>query len=119
MLRNNPMAEPPPAPAAGGLVDWVCARAEANRSLSRCDPCKWFELRDLATTSRSIGSRAASQLPPTGCAKTRPQLAWFMCLTPATDRQALKHLEYAKAAIISARLNAPSLAPYVVLVCEG
>ena len=39
-----------------------------------------------------------------------------MCLSPATDALALQHLAYVKAAIVSARLNAPSLAPYVVLV---
>lgn len=39
-----------------------------------------------------------------------------MCLTPATDAKALKHLEYVKAALLSARLNAPTLAPHVILI---
>ena len=53
------------------------------------------------------------------CVATPPRMAWFMCLTPATDAQALKHLDYVKAAIISARLNAPSLAPYIIWVSES
>lgn len=56
------------------------------------------------------------RLPAQECSPTKPKLAWFMCLTPAVDAQALKHLDYVKAAVISARFNAPSLAPYVVLV---
>ena len=42
-----------------------------------------------------------------------------MCLTPGTDTLALKHLEYVQAAIISARFNAPTLAPYVILVSKS
>ena len=92
------------------LVDWVCARAAANNSVSRCDACQYFPLKQLAPAETGI------HLPAPECSPVRPRMAWFMCLTPAVDAQALKHLEYVKAAIVSARLNAPSLAPYIILV---
>ena len=95
------------------LVDWVCARAAANQSLSRCDACQFFPLKQLAPAEVGI------RLPAAECSAVRPRIAWFMCLSPAVDAKALKHLEYVKAAIVSARLNAPSLAPYIILVCAG
>ncbi len=87
------------------LVEWVCARAAANRSSSRCKPCDWFKLDQL--------DRSKAMRP---CTAGLAKLAWFMCLTPGTDEQALGHLEYVQAAIMSARLNAPSVAPHVILV---
>lgn len=92
------------------LLRWVCARAAANRSNSRCEQCQWFALHDLVPQGNHARLAAAE------CSPVPPRLAWFMCLTPASDEQALQHLQYVKAAIVSARLNAPSLAPYVVLV---
>jgi hypothetical protein len=50
------------------------------------------------------------------CIPGTAKLAWFVCLTPGTDELALGHLEYAQVAIMSALINAPSLAPHVVLV---
>ena len=105
------MAVPPTA----DLIPWVCARAAANASLSQCKHCEWFKLPELAPLTTANDARL---LATAECAdRPRPVLAWFMCLTPATDALALGHLDYVKAAIVSARLNAPSLAPYVVLVC--
>lgn len=94
---------------ATSLVDWVCARAAANRSVSRCKPCEWFRLEQL--------HRRQLSAPP--CSAQAAKLAWFMCLTPGTDEQALGHLEYVQSAIVSARLNAPTLAPHVILVRRG
>ena len=93
---------------------WVCARAAANASVSRCETCEWFALPELAP-------RAGDQHRVTAieCSQKLPKLAWFMCLTPASDAQALRHLDYVKAAIVSARLNAPTLAPYVILVRDA
>ena len=100
-----------PPSRSDALVDWVCARAAANSSLSQCRFCDWFPLRELAPPSSQRPQLLAAE-----CSSVRPKLAWFMCLTPATDMLALKHLDYVKAAIVSARLNAPSLAPYVVMI---
>ena len=50
------------------------------------------------------------------CIPGTAKLAWFVCLTPGTDELALGHLEYAQVAIMSALINAPSLAPHVMLV---
>ena len=91
------------------LVDWVCRQAAANRSASRCKPCEWFELQDLAPADTSL-------LPPPRCSYAK--LAWFMCLTPGTDALAMKHLQYVQSAIVSARFNAPTLAPHVILVSK-
>ena len=96
--------------SADAMLQWVCARAAANASASRCDTCEWFQLRRPAPHGDSV------RLTTAECSAVPPKLAWFMCLTPATDKLALGHLQYVKAAIISARLNAPSIAPYVVLV---
>ena len=95
-----------------GLVEWVCERAAANHSPSRCSGCNWFHLRELTPNV------TAGRLPTPECSTVRPRLAWFMCITPATDALSLKHLEYAKAAIVSARINAPTLAPYIVLIAH-
>ena len=100
-----------PPSRSDDLVDWVCARAAANHSLSQCRFCEWFPLRELAPPSSKRPQLLAAE-----CSRVQPKLAWFMCLTPATDMKALQHLDYVKAAIVSARLNAPSLAPYVVMV---
>jgi hypothetical protein len=96
----------------GDPVRWVCERAEANHSLSRCPPCEWFQLQELAPLEVNI------RLPGPECLPKPPRLAWFMCITPATDALSMKHLEYAKAAIVSARLNAPTLAPYILYIAH-
>lgn len=88
------------------LVDWVCAQAEANESLSRCGPCEWFRLRPMQVLN--LGDKS--------CQVQAPKLAWFICLTPGIDGLAVNHLQYAKAAIVSAKLNAPTLSPHVILV---
>ena len=103
------LADAEAATNGSALVDWVCARAAANNSYSRCQFCEWYPLVDLAPA-------APVRLAAAECSQQQPRLAWFMCLSPATDALALQHLAYVKAAIVSARLNAPSLAPYVVLV---
>ena len=89
------------------VVEWVCARAAANRSVSRCKPCEWFQLDQLHRQEPS---------PVPSCIPSTAKLAWFVCLTPGTDELALGHLEYAQVAIMSALINAPSLAPHVMLV---
>jgi hypothetical protein len=110
--RDNTRPQPsmPVVTGDSGLVDWVCARAAANQSVSRCDACQFFTLKQLAPATADM------RLPAPECSPVRPRMAWFMCLSPAVDAQALKHLEYVKAAIVSARLNAPSLKPYIILV---
>ena len=90
------------------VVEWVCARAAANRSVSRCKPCEWFQLDEL--------HRQKEPSPVPSCIPGTAKLAWFVCLTPGTDELALGHLEYAQVAIMSALINAPSLAPHVILV---
>lgn len=100
------------AASSDDRLRWVCAKAAANNSVSQCDKCEWFALHDLAPNETVVNVN----LQAAECAAVQPKLAWFMCLTPASDKIALGHLDYAKAAIISARLNAPSITPYVVLV---
>ena len=56
---------------------------------------------------------AARPLPPPTAA---PDTAWFMCLTEPTGSTSSAHLDFARSAIVSARLNAPSLAPHVVFL---
>ena len=110
------MRDAPAVPAMDRMVDWVCARAEANNSLSRCEACQWFELPDLTQRHSIRGAHVQPTWSASSCSLHRARLAWFMCLTPATDTKALKHLEYVKAAILSARFNAPTLAPHIILI---
>ena len=85
---------------ADALVDWVCARAAANRSVSHCDHCSHWEQPPLV--------RADALPPPPRRART----AWFLCLTQPRDAISREHQQFARAAIVSARLNAPSVAPH-------
>ena len=90
----------------GTLTDWACARAAANRSVSECGQCKFWTPPPLID---------ATSLPPP---PSKPRTAWFMCLTQPRDAIAREHLAFARAAIVSARLRAPSLAPHVIYITE-
>ena len=90
----------------GTLTDWACARAAANRSVSECGQCKFWTPPPLID---------ATSLPPP---PPKPRTAWFMCLTQPRDAIAREHLAFARAAIVSARLRAPSLAPHVIYITE-
>ena len=102
-LHNELRARPRPLPApAGALLSWACARA--NNSVSDCTQCEWWPQPELLPT-------APLPLPPP---RTAPETAWFMCLTEPTDATSSTHLDFVRAAVVSARFNAPSLAPHVV-----
>ena len=92
---------------ADALVDWVCARAAANRSVSHCDHCSHWEQPPLV--------RADALPPPPRRART----AWFLCLTQPRDAISREHQQFARAAIVSARLNAPSVAPHVIYMSDS
>ena len=92
---------------ADALVDWVCARAAANRSVSHCDHCSHWEQPPLV--------RAGALPPPPRRART----AWFLCLTQPRDAISREHQQFARAAIVSARLNAPSVAPHVIYMSDS
>ena len=92
-------------------VDWVCAAAAGNHSPSSCGPCaKAWNLPAIAPPRAPV-SWAALPLP-----SVRPRLAWFTCVTKpsAADSTGWDNLAHLRAAVVSARLNAPSLAPHVV-----
>lgn len=46
--------------------------------------------------------------------KPSPTTAWFMCLHKPSSPREIAFFDYVKVAIMSARINAPSLAPYVL-----
>ncbi|KAL1526043.1 hypothetical protein AB1Y20_020864 [Prymnesium parvum] len=86
-------------------LEWVCARAAQARSGASCARCGWWTPRALVT--------AAPKLLPQALATT----VWMLCVakpTPADGQLSSRHLELATAAVASARLHAPSLAPYVL-----
>jgi len=89
------------------LLGWACAQAAANHSVSDCAACDWW-------TPPALAPAQPRPLPP---ASASPELAWFICLTaPTDDERTSAHLDFARAAIVSARLNAPSLAPHVIFL---
>ena len=89
------------------LVGWACAQAAANHSVSDCAACEWWAPPALAPAQ-------PRPLPPVSAS---PELAWFICLTaPTDDERSSAHLDFARASIVSARLNAPNLAPHVIFL---
>ena len=104
-LSDELQQQPRPLPVpAEQLLPWACA--QANGSVSDCAACEWWPLPEPLPA-------AARPLPPPIAA---PDTAWFMCLTEPTGSTSSAHLDFARAAIVSARLNAPSLAPHVVFL---
>ena len=105
---------PTDRPHGTRLQDWVCAQAAAARSSTvDCEACSWWTPVDL--------------LPPMHAGRSLPRLlpqreattAWFICVSrPASEQDTLnsRHLELATAAVASARLHAPSLAPHVLYI---
>ncbi|KAJ1461654.1 hypothetical protein M885DRAFT_506711 [Pelagophyceae sp. CCMP2097] len=55
-------------------------------------------------------SPAEFPLPP----RRKPKTPWFMSMSKPDDHVSQTYVKFAKAATVSARLNAPSLAPYFV-----
>ena len=49
----------------------------------------------------------------------RARTAWFLCLTQPRDAISREHQQFARAAIVSARLNAPSVAPHVIYMSDS
>jgi hypothetical protein len=96
------------------LQDWVCTQAAAARSSTiDCKGCSWWTPVDLIAPMRS--GRNLPHLLPRHAATT----VWFICVSkPASEQDTLnsKHLELATAAVASARLHAPSLAPHVMYI---
>ena len=104
-LSDELQRQPRPLPVPPErLVPWACA--QANGSVSDCAACEWWPLLEPLPA-------AARPLPPPTAA---PDTAWFMCLTEPTGSTSSAHLDFARSAIVSARLNAPSLAPHVVFL---
>ena len=93
------------------LTDFVCAAAAANHSPLACDRCEFFKPPPLVV---------ANELPPHSklleVAEWSPTTAWFTCLTAPLDDTSSRHADYVRAAVLSARLHAPSLAPHVILL---
>ena len=59
-------------------------------------------------------SAATAASPPPSAS---PETAWFLCLTePTDDARSGAHLDFARAAIVSALLNAPTLSPHVIFL---
>ena len=93
------------------LTDFVCAAAAANHSPLACDRCEFFNPPPLVVEN---------ELPPHSklleVAEWSPTTAWFTCLTAPLDDTSSRHADYVRAAVLSARLHAPSLAPHVILL---
>ena len=85
------------------LTRWVCDRAAANRSRANCSTCTWWRQPDL--TRKADMQHGHNHQPTT---------AWFMCLHKPASEKEVSFFDYVKAAIMSARINAPSLAPHVL-----
>lgn len=102
-------------------VERVCAAAAASNSVAQCDKCeRAWSLPDIAPAT---APNSWSSLFPK---EKRQTLAWFTCVTkpkPSSSSwpdgsNSLNSIFSLKAAIVSARLNAPSLAPYVLYMNE-
>ena len=87
------------------LTHWVCERAAANQSKANCSTCTFWQQPDL-TRARPL--KQQHRQPPGS------STAWFMCLHKPTTASEIAFMDYVRVAITSARLNAPSLAPYVL-----
>lgn len=102
------MASPQPVAASSepvNLTQWVCKLAAANQSRANCSECTWWRQPDL--THRAL------HRPPTVQPATT---AWFMCLHKANSSREIAFFDYVRVAVLSAKLNAPSLAPYVLYI---
>ena len=101
-----------PRRAITRLTDWVCSKAAEARSAMSCDKCDWWRPADLIDPAHT---RNPPQLLPPTAATT----VWVICVSKPSnsdDELNSKHLELAMVAVASARLHAPSLAPYVMYI---
>ena len=98
------------------LTAWACNRAEANQARANCSLCTWWQQPDLTTRAhlrRPLHQRRRARQPG-AAAPPAPTTAWFMCLHKPNSSREIAFFDYVRVAITSARLNAPSLAPYVL-----
>ena len=117
--------------------DCAVDNTPALKRLLRCDLCQWQPpdllqaLSPFASMSPSEALKAALSQQRTKQSSLMPKLSWFICLTNPSKPQAANQslargkravtgkrqqamLAHAKAAVLSALLNAPSLVPHVV-----
>jgi hypothetical protein len=88
---------------------WACEQAAAHHSPADCDGCTWWQPPDLALSDAAQLARVAA-----------PTTAWFMCVNKPQGGVSLlraRHsafIQLVQVAVVSARLHAPSLQPYVL-----
>jgi hypothetical protein len=98
-------------------VAWACAAAAAHNSTTRCGRCqRAWALPDLAPARAPRTWQAALKGGGRGERLVLPTLAWFTCVTKPSEEDATSrsNIVSLQAAIVSARINAPSLAPHVL-----
>ena len=75
-----------------------------------CKACSWWSPPDLTRNASYLEPWPKLQRHSHG----KLRLPWFLCLSKPTDEISKRNTETARAAIVSARLNAPSIEPHVV-----
>lgn len=93
------------------VTAWACNLAAANKSRASCSECTWWQQPDLTQRAHL---RRQLQRPRKSITPEPPTTAWFMCLHKPSSSREIAFFDYVRVAIMSARLNAPSLAPYVL-----
>ena len=80
----------------------MCELAEAAQSVVNCASCTWW-------TRPSSYHQATLDHP-----KSKPTTAWFMCVNRPYSNRTAAFAGLVQAAVMSAKVNAPSLAPFVL-----
>ena len=92
---------------------WACDMAAAQKSHAKCDKCTWWQPPELVRSSEQL-ARADGSVEPT---TKRPSTAWFMCVNRPQETLRARHskfIQLVQVAVASAKLHAPSLAPFVL-----
>ena len=93
----------------------ICSLAEQHRAKSNCSECsRWWTQPRLAPRSQDEMAAALALSQQRGTPS--PRTAWFMCIVKPNITREHAYATLVQAAILSARLHAPSLAPYILYV---
>ena len=94
------------------ITQWACEQAARERSPATCDACTFWQPPALVAPTDEQRARLHATT------RTRPTTAWFMCVNRPQNTQLKarhsKFIQLVQVAVASAKLNAPSLAPYIL-----
>jgi hypothetical protein len=117
---------------------FACGQARIHRSISGCDKCTWWQPPELVTDEELLRAYSGGVVAPRHASRatrppfttstrtttiqqdTRPTTSWWTCVNkpPASvshlRARNSKFIDIVQVAIMSAKLHAPSLSPYVL-----